>query len=806
VDGLEKENKQLAEQLEQALKQREAAPVYADKDVAVKTSRATPNPTQPSSSAARTELDFLTKQELIAKYILKCDKYDAMKGAKEDAEKIAKKERQKVVDWNEYTNKQDSLIRRKNEKIKRQGEEIQRLRVRLNENDGELGVSFNGELNPSFSVDGNDVQISRTSPSGVQNAKSAGDDKIEPNDLDLPRFNLDLPRLDISIRDTSFEEIEAHNTSSTEGSSDPMIPNELEHEETTITDLFQINSSPSSVEITRTFKVKKRKTPGHTAETPAARRIKMEDLTSSPVGLTAFHSLNESIDLDDIGEKVDTPRKARRICELSRKASGLNSSSPRSTQSRSQSQSGSNSSQSTQPTSPILPSLKSREDIILQPRSTNKQILPRTSIDGNPKKRRVVSDQALAELLEDGEISITTPPEKAFASAREKLNDLLTKPTPAKNLLSPAKLARPIHQAQPGKPPIIPGFVQRDTIITLSSPQKRPSPVKEWIAPCVPASKYKEEGQGMIPRPSSPLGKAAQDATFLRLNSPRASAEPPKPSSNGRLDALEPPARSSARNSNKAFIDIPPPSIRMDEFFKKIQATTTPARQINGETNSFSRPSPGGSTGVSRPLQLTTTKKQQGRRSMNIFHDQDVNPEDEPLRVRSVETLTIQDFKVNPNYNHGHNYKYKEVVRGRDARRCLQGCTKAECCGHQWRALAEMSRNPDKPLTASQEEADELLLDEFLGDNAYKLRNMTAAEREEVLMQAKTRDLANKHGKHRQAYERRSSPEGFWRVDFPTTQEQEQDRARQKEKERDEIMKRYQEAMRPGGAYIFRDE
>jgi hypothetical protein len=109
-------------------------------------------------------------------------------------------------------------------------------------------------------------------------------------------------------------------------------------------------------------------------------------------------------------------------------------------------------------------------------------------------------------------------------------------------------------------------------------------------------------------------------------------------------------------------------------------------------------------------------------------------------------------------------------------------------------------------LTASQEEADELLLDEFLGDNAYKLRNMTAAEREEVLMQAKTRDLANKHGKHRQAYERRSSPEGFWRVDFPTTQEQEQDRARQKEKERDEIMKRYQEAMRPGGAYIFRDE
>jgi hypothetical protein len=98
------------------------------------------------------------------------------------------------------------------------------------------------------------------------------------------------------------------------------------------------------------------------------------------------------------------------------------------------------------------------------------------------------------------------------------------------------------------------------------------------------------------------------------------------------------------------------------------------------------------------------------------------------------------------------------------------------------------------------------ILKEFLGDNAHKIRNMSKAEKDETLLQARTRELANKHGKHRHAYERRQSPPGFWRLDFPSTQEERDDRRKIEQHEQVLVAQRYGEAMRPGGAYVFRDE
>ncbi|KAH8648154.1 DNA repair protein endonuclease SAE2/CtIP C-terminus-domain-containing protein [Tricladium varicosporioides] len=167
--------------------------------------------------------------------------------------------------------------------------------------------------------------------------------------------------------------------------------------------------------------------------------------------------------------------------------------------------------------------------------------------------------------------------------------------------------------------------------------------------------------------------------------------------------------------------------------------------------------------------------------------------------------LTISDFKINPNHNQGYDYAFRDVVRGRDQRKCLPGCTKPDCCGNQFRVLAEQLNN-GALQTPSQEVADEQLLEDFLGDNAYKLQNMSEAEKAELLLKAKTRDLANHYGKHRHAYERRKSPPGFWDTDFPTTQEHMVTKAQEKQYERDIVAKRYEEAMRPGGAYMFRDE
>ncbi|CCU76524.1 hypothetical protein BGHDH14_bghG002715000001001 [Blumeria hordei DH14] len=175
-----------------------------------------------------------------------------------------------------------------------------------------------------------------------------------------------------------------------------------------------------------------------------------------------------------------------------------------------------------------------------------------------------------------------------------------------------------------------------------------------------------------------------------------------------------------------------------------------------------------------------------------------------PLRNRPVEDLNSRDFKINPAYNQGFKYAFSEVVRGH-SRNNLQGCLKS-CCAPQYRALAEMSCNKNKSPTSSQEEKNRTIMKEFLGDNAYKLKNMGVEERRELLIQARTRSLANKHGRHRHAYEAPESPVGIWRADFPSTQEAIEDSRRIKEKEREIVEKRYAEAMRPGGAFKFRDE
>jgi hypothetical protein len=171
------------------------------------------------------------------------------------------------------------------------------------------------------------------------------------------------------------------------------------------------------------------------------------------------------------------------------------------------------------------------------------------------------------------------------------------------------------------------------------------------------------------------------------------------------------------------------------------------------------------------------------------------------LREKAMTDLSIHDFKANPEFNQGYTYAFSETVRKRGDRACLPGCTNMECCGSKFRAFAEAQG----ALSTSQEEA---LLEEYLGD-AYdnmQLSQMSSEERCELVLQARTKKMAKESGKHRQAYERPRSPPGFWRVDFPTTQEQLEDREKAKELERKVVQERWLEAHRKGGRWIFRDE
>jgi hypothetical protein len=72
------------------------------------------------------------------------------------------------------------------------------------------------------------------------------------------------------------------------------------------------------------------------------------------------------------------------------------------------------------------------------------------------------------------------------------------------------------------------------------------------------------------------------------------------------------------------------------------------------------------------------------------------------------------------------------------------------------------------------------MLEDYLGDayDTTQLTQMAPEERQELVLQARTKKMAKESGKHREAYERRRTPPGFWRVDFPTTQERAEDRER----------------------------
>ncbi|KAF1844528.1 SAE2-domain-containing protein [Cucurbitaria berberidis CBS 394.84] len=171
------------------------------------------------------------------------------------------------------------------------------------------------------------------------------------------------------------------------------------------------------------------------------------------------------------------------------------------------------------------------------------------------------------------------------------------------------------------------------------------------------------------------------------------------------------------------------------------------------------------------------------------------------LRDMPITKLNVQDFKPNPAYNQGYSYAFSETVRKRGDRMCLPGCTNPQCCGSTFRILAEAHA----PLPASQEEA---LLEDYLGDayNNMQLTQMSSEERKELVLQARTKKMAKETGKHREAYERRRTPPGFWRVDFPTTQEQQEDRERSKLQEQKLVQERWLEAHRKGGKWIFKDE
>ncbi|KAK0619228.1 DNA repair protein endonuclease SAE2/CtIP C-terminus-domain-containing protein [Immersiella caudata] len=175
------------------------------------------------------------------------------------------------------------------------------------------------------------------------------------------------------------------------------------------------------------------------------------------------------------------------------------------------------------------------------------------------------------------------------------------------------------------------------------------------------------------------------------------------------------------------------------------------------------------------------------------------------LRQRPVLELRIEDFKINPKLNNGHTHAYDEVVRDKASRAELPGCIDPNCCGKQFRAMAQSELNKGGLAILARKD-DVELLESYLGDEAYRLIGMSLEDKRKLWLDAKTRDLANRFGRHRQRFARRPSPPGYWDPDFPSTQEVQANKAEALKIERGIIEERWREAMRGGGRWLFRDE
>ncbi len=83
---------------------------------------------------------------------------------------------------------------------------------------------------------------------------------------------------------------------------------------------------------------------------------------------------------------------------------------------------------------------------------------------------------------------------------------------------------------------------------------------------------------------------------------------------------------------------------------------------------------------------------------------------------------------------------------------------------------------------------------------------MSREEKEDLWVEAKVRDLANRFGRHKHRYTRRPSPPGFWNPDMPSTQELAREREETDKAVRKQVEERYRDALRGNGRWLFRDE
>ncbi|KAK9238192.1 hypothetical protein V1525DRAFT_401799 [Lipomyces kononenkoae] len=147
---------------------------------------------------------------------------------------------------------------------------------------------------------------------------------------------------------------------------------------------------------------------------------------------------------------------------------------------------------------------------------------------------------------------------------------------------------------------------------------------------------------------------------------------------------------------------------------------------------------------------------------------------------------TLEDFVINPNYNHNIDYAFHDVVRGRE-RNCVHG---KDCrdCGAFYKLVGPVTPLPSGPKWNDNSPATPSRADKGTpgGDEAVRKLIATAS-------------------RHRSLWERPQSPVGFWRSEFPNTQEEIEEKREARRRYQEKVQERYEEALK-NGKYLFKDK
>lgn len=555
-----------------------------------------------------------------------------------------------------------------------------------------------------------------------------------------------------------------------------------------------------------------------------------DEHSSSPIPaplLLHSNGPHDSLDLDDVGGHIDTPRKRQRMAQERLRSSVM-------VPSIAVQDEENMLNDVTAPERPRNfdddhPEIEGERDKQASLSSRNSRTLPEKTSEEEKKARRDeritrqhAHNDRVHQRLEaaDRRNPIFDPPRSSSPTTSQPAKQPYTPKDPRKNRQSKPQLASPVIL----QPRDVNGSVLPRTSDPLAH-RKGPYPPcrRDRGAAYVPV--LAEDGEGLSSKGDVlKAGKKSKDHQNYSYG--LADKELNPPSTHHRLGALltKPSPEKSPLKSEEHVADIAPDQARSKTpippsvYHNRSKGPATP-RSLPAKRSELNH-GPGTKSGLEDFESVKATMDRYTKSAQAVTRRTEIapafrkpppvdysesQPEHEPLRARPVHRLGLQDFKFNPAHS---EYAYHESVRKHDEKKSLSGCTDRHClrCKGLRQYVSNSGYKTAQKPGESEDQANSRLMQDFLGDNHRQLRTMPTKERSDLLIEAKFKEFANRYGCHRQAFSRAREAPGIWEVDFPTTQEDAQDRAAADIIEREKVQERYWEATRPKGKWIFADE